>query len=157
MAVTAYFQPKFLLNHMKSGKANLATDVIKVGLISSASTLVARSTTQNHEFVSDFFTNTGGSALTEEAGAGYLRQTLTSVTYAQSALIVTLDAADPTWTSATFSDKYAFFFDETDSSATDATRPLISIWDLGGTQAVTAGTFVLQLAGTGLITWTAAV
>lgn len=157
MAVTAYFQPKFLLNHLKSGQANLATDTLKVGLIASSSpAIAARSTTQNYEFVSDFLAN-GGSAFTEEAGAGYSRQNLTSVTYTQSALIDTLTSANPTWTSATFSDKYAFFYDETNSSATDATRPLIAIWDLGGTQAIVGGTFILQVAGTGLVTWTAAV
>jgi len=157
MAVTAYFQPKFQLNHLKNGKANLASDTLKVGLIASSSpALAARSVTQNYEFISDLLAN-NGSALTEEAGAGYSRLTVTGVSYAQSNLVDTLDFNDPSWSGATFSDKYAFFYDETDSSATDATRPLIAIWDLGGTQAVTGGVFTLNIAVTGLVTWTAAV
>ena len=157
MAVTCYFAPRFQLNHLRNGKANLATDQLKVGLIASTSpAMAARGITQNYEFVSDFLAN-NGSAFTEEAGTGYSRQVLQSQQYTQANLVDTLTCANPSWAGATFSDTYAFFYDETDSSGTDATRPLIAIWDFGGTFAVTSGVFTLQIAGTGLVTWTAAV
>ena len=155
MTVLAYFTPKFQLSYLKSGEANLASDTLQVGLIHSTSpTVAARSTTENYTFVSDFLAN-GGSAFTEESGSGYSRQSLTSVTYLQSALVDTLTCANPSWTTATISATYAFFYDHT-IGGTDTTSPLICWWDLGGTQAVTAGTFTLQSSGTGLVTWTAA-
>jgi hypothetical protein len=156
MAVTAYFQPKFQLNHLKSGKANLATDTLKAGLIKSTSpALAARGTSENYEFVSDLLAN-NGSAMTEENGAGYARLSLTSVTYTQAALVVTLTAANLVWASMTFTDTYAWIHDETDSSATDATRPLIAIYDLGGTVSGTSTSLTLTVNGSGLVTWTAA-
>jgi hypothetical protein len=156
MAVTAYFQPKFQLNHLKSGAANLASDTLKAGLIASSSpALAARGTSEGYEFVSDLLAN-NGSALTEEAGAGYARLSLTSVTYTASGLVVTLTAANLVWSSMTFSDKYAWIHDETASSATDATRPLIAIYDLGGTIAGTATSLTLTVNASGLVTWTAA-
>jgi hypothetical protein len=127
MAVTAYFQPKFQLNHLKSGKANLATDTLKAGLIKSTSpALAARGTSENYEFVSDLLAN-NGSAMTEENGAGYARLSLTSVTYTQAALVVTLTAANLVWASMT-----------------------------GGTVSGTSTSLTLTVNGSGLVTWTAA-
>jgi hypothetical protein len=157
MAVTAYFQPKFQLNHLKSGAANLASDTLKAGLIKSSSpALAARGTSEGYEFVSDLLAN-GGSAMTEENGSGYARLSLTSVTYTQSGLVCTLTAANLAWSSMTFSDTYAWIHDETASSATDATRPLICIYDLGGTVSGTSTALTLTVNGSGLVTWTAAV
>lgn len=156
MAVTAFFQPKFQLNHLKSGGANLASDTLKAGLIKSSSpALAARGISEGYEFVSDLLAN-NGSALTEENGSGYSRLTLTSVTYTQSGLVCTLTAANLVWSSMTFSDTYAWIHDETASSATDATRPLICIYDFGGTEAGTSTSFTLTVNGSGLVTWTAA-
>lgn len=153
-----YYQPKFE-KHLANKSVNLVTptiDTLKVGLIASG-TLAARGTSEGYEFVSDLLAN-NGSALTEvsTSGTGYTRQNLASVTYTVSGLVVTLSAANPSWPAATFSTVYGFCWDETASSATDATRPLICIWDFGGTQPVTAGTFTLTIAGTGIVTWTAA-
>jgi hypothetical protein len=166
MAVTAYFQPKFITNHMRwksTGQsttpypADLNLDTLKVGLIKSTSPAVAaRSVTRDWEFVSELLAN-NGSALTEENGSNYARQNLASVVYSQTALVDTLTSANPSWTTATISSIWAFFYDETASNATDATRPLIALWDFGGTVAVVAGTYTLQIAGTGIVTWTAAV
>lgn len=155
MAVTAYFQPKFQLNHLKSGAANLATDTLKAGLIKSGTALAARATSENYEFVSDLLAN-NGTALAEENGAGYARLSLTGVTYTQSALVCTLTSSNLVWSSMTFSDAYCWIHDETASSATDATRPLITIFDLGGTVSGTATTLTLTVNASGLVTWTAA-
>lgn len=156
MAVTAYFQPKFQSDQLGKKTINLTSDTLNVGLIASG-TLAARGTSEGYEFVSDLLAN-GGSALTEvsTSGTGYTRKSLTSVTYTQSALVVTLTAANPSWTSATFSTVYGWIHDETASSGTDATRPLIAIWDFGGTQTVSGATFTLTVNASGLVTWTAA-
>lgn len=167
MAVTAYFQPTFQLNHLRwsSAAQNLSpyavdlsalTTTLKVGLIKSTSPAVsARSSTQAYEYVSDFLANSPGTALTEENGTNYARQSLTSVTWTRTNLVDTLTAANPQWTTATISSIWAFFYVE--GGGTDATRPLVALWDFGGTVAVVAGTYTLQIAGTGLVTWTAAV
>ena len=166
MAVTAYFQPTFQLNHLRWSSAartaspyavdlsDVATVNLKVGLIATGTLNATRSTTAAYEFVADLLANSG-SALTEEAGTNYARQVLASVTWTRAALVDTLTCANPSWTTATISSKYAFFYAE--GGGTDATRPLIAIWDFGGTVSVVAGTYTLQIAGTGLVTWTAAV
>lgn len=156
MTVLAYFQPKFESNHLGAKLANLDTDTLKVGLIASGA-LAARGTSEGYEFVSDLLAN-GGSALTEvnTSGTGYSRQNLASVSYTESGLVVTLTAANPSWSAATFSTVYGWIHDETASSATDATRPLICIWDFGGAQSVSGAAFTLTVNGSGLVTWTAA-
>ena len=91
------------------------------------------------------------------SGGGYSRKSLTSVSYTVSGLVVTLTAANPSWTSASWNTYYGWLHDETASSGTDATRPLICIWDFGGVQNVSGSTFTLAVNASGLGTWTAAV
>ena len=55
-----------------------------------------------------------------------------------------------------FSTVYGWVHDETASSGTDATRPLIAIWDFGGTQTASGPTWAITLSGSGIVTWTAA-
>lgn len=156
MSVTAYFQPKFEQNHLGKKLANLSADTLNVGLIASG-TLASRGTSEGYEYVSDLLAN-NGSALTEvsTSGTNYARQALTSVSYTESGLIVTLTAANPAWSSATFTAVYGWLHDETASSGTDATRPLICLWDFGGAQSVSSSTFTLTVNASGLVTWTAA-
>jgi len=156
MAVTAYFQPTFEQNHLGKKLVNLSTDTLVFGLIASG-TLAARGTSEGYEFVSQLLAN-GGSALTEvsTSGTGYTRQNAASVTYSVSGLVVTLTAANPSWSAATFSTVYGWLHDETASSSTDATRPLIALWDFGGAQSVSGATFTLTVNASGLVTWTAA-
>lgn len=156
MAVTAYFQPTFEQNHLGKKLVNLSTDTLTCGLIKSGTALAARSVTQNYEFVQDL-KNNNGTALTEENGAGYARLNLTSVTYTVSALVVTLSSANIVFPSMTFNDAYAWIHDETASSATDATRPLIAIFDLGGSVSGTSTTLTLAVSGSGLVTWTGSI
>lgn len=156
MSVTAYFQPKFQFSHLGKAVANLSTDTLTVGLIASG-TLAARGTSEGYEFVSDLLAN-NGSALTEVStgGTNYARQNLASVTYTESGLVATLSAANPSWNNATFTAVYGWLHDETNSSGTDATRPLICIWDFGGAQSVSGVPFTLTVSGSGLVTWSAA-
>lgn len=156
MAVTAYFQPKFENTQLGAKKVNLSSDTLTVGLIASG-TLAARGTSETYQTVADLLAN-NGSALTEvsTSGTGYSRQNLASVSYTESGLVVTLTAANPSWAAATFSTVYGWLHDETASSGTDATRPLLAIWDFGGSQSVSGATFTLTVNASGLLTWTAA-
>jgi hypothetical protein len=133
----------------------MTTDTFNVGLIASG-TIASRATSEGYEFVSQLLAN-NGSALTEVSGGGYSRQALTGVSFVQSALVLTFTAsANPSWASATFTTVYGWIHDETASSSTDATRPLLAIWDFGGPQSVSGATFTLTISGSGLVTWTAA-
>jgi hypothetical protein len=156
MTAAAYFQPKFEQNHVGKKLVNFSSDTFNCGLIASG-TLASRSVTEGYEFVSDLLTN-GGSALVEVStgGTGYSRQGLASVSYTVSALVVTITAANPSWSSATFTTNYAWVHDETASSGSDSTRPLLAIFDLGGSQPVSGNTFTLAVNASGLVTWTAA-
>lgn len=149
----AYFQPSFEQAYLGQKLANLTSDTLKAGLIASG-TLAARGTSEGYVTVSDLLNN-NGSALTEVTGGGYSRQTLTSVTYTKSALVVTLNSANIVWSAATFSTVYGWIHDDS-TGVTDATRALIAIWDFQGTQSVTSTNFTLVINAGGLVTWTAA-
>jgi hypothetical protein len=155
MAVTPYYQPYFIQAALGLKNANLSTDTHNVGLIATTG-LAARGVSQGYQFVSQLLAN-NGSALTEVVGGGYSRQSLTGVSWAvPNALVVTFTANNPSWNAATWSTYYAWLHDETDSSGTDATRPLEIIWDLGGVQTVTGQTFTLAINASGLATFTCA-
>jgi hypothetical protein len=148
MALNAWIQPKFLANHLGKKLVNLTSDTFNVGLIATSG-LAARSVTEGYEFVSDLLAN-NGSALTEVSGGGYSRQGLTSVSWSLSGLVNELTAANPEWNPATFNTYYAWIHDETASSGTDATRPLLFIYDLGGEQSPSGVPFELVVNASGL-------
>jgi hypothetical protein len=156
MVAAAYFQPKFEQNHLGRKLINLATDTLVVGLIASG-TLATRTTSEGYEYVSDLLAN-GGSSLTEvsTSSTGYTRQNLSGVTLTVSGLTTVLNSSNPAWPSATFTANYAWIHDETASSSTDATRPLLAIFDFGGPQTVAGTEFTLTVNASGLISWVAA-
>jgi len=150
---TAYAQPKFILNWLGKKHVDLSADTLKIGLIASG-TLATRSTAEGYETVADLLAN-NGSALTEVSGTGYSRLSLTSVTWTLSGLVATLTAANPAYTSPSFTYKYGWIHDETASSSTDATRPLLTIIDFGGTQTASGASYPLAVDASGLLTFTA--
>lgn len=97
------------------------------------------------------------SSVTNElsAGSGYTTggEALASKTYATSSLTTTFDAADTSWTSATFTARNAVIYDDTPTSPAD---PLMSYIDFGADQTVSAGTFTLQYNASGIIAVTVA-
>lgn len=147
MAVTAHVYTK-AQQSLDSKLANLGSDALKVILLSA---YTVGSTQDTAQFVSDVL-----AVATETSGTGYTAggQALTSVSLTNSGHVRTLTSANPSWASATISAAYAVFFDST--PGTNATNPVLCYWDFGGTQSVTNQTFTLQVAGTGLITWTGA-
>jgi hypothetical protein len=81
-------------------------------------------------------------------GNGYTTggKALTGVTWTQDGNGAVLDAADPSWTSATFTARYAVLYDDT-----DANKSLICLFDFGGNVAVTAGTFTVSFDAAGML------
>lgn len=153
MAVTVHTFPSVSLNALKK-TLNASSDTLQVLLIGSG-TYTWNSTTQAHKTVADFLGGDGThGSLTEvsTSGTGYTRQSLTSVTLADSGLNTTLDAADPSWSSATFSAVYACFFDNT-VGGTDSTNQLVCYWDFGSAQSVSSTNFSLNLNASGLAQW----
>ena len=73
-----------------------------------------------------------------------------SVTWAEIGRGVTvIDAADPSWSTATLTARMAVVYK---STGTASTSPLIAYLDFGGTITSTAGTFTLAFNGSGIFT-----
>lgn len=79
---------------------------------------------------------------------GYLLQ---SVTWANTAGVTKLDAADPVWTTATFTCRYAVVYSDTPSSPAD---PLICLLDLGANKTGQGGNFYITLHADGIMSST---
>jgi hypothetical protein len=142
VAVTAFTFPQ-VQQKLATKAVNLSTDSLKVMLLTAYTFSNTHATITNVK-----------AAGTETTGTGYTAGgvALSSVTLATSGAVTTLDAADPSWTTATFSAAYAVFYDA--AGGTDATNFPICYWNLGGTQSVTAGTFTLTLSASGIYTIT---
>jgi hypothetical protein len=141
MAVTAkwYGTP---IKNMYSG-ANVVdwdTDPIKIALCSSSYT----PDQDTHDFFNDI---TGELA---ESG-GYIKggKTLTTSAPAYDAASneMRLDAGDVSWTTATFTARYAIVYK---STGTASTSPLICYIDFGADQTIAGGTFSIAFDPTGI-------
>ncbi len=82
----------------------------------------------------------------EVSGTGYTAggQALASKTNVASTLKYVLSAANPSWTTATFTCAFAVIYDSTPAS----NKPVIGYIDFGGNQQVTAGTFTITIDAT---------
>jgi hypothetical protein len=149
MAVSAKMYAKGLLN-MAGGDAagdgpmDLLSEVIKYTLHTGT-----YSPNQSTNEVKADATNELSTAGGYTAGG----VTLASKTYASSALVVTFDSADPSWTSTTITYRYGVMWDDTVATPTD---PLIMYVDTGGDQTSSSTDLVHQVAVTGWFTLTAA-
>lgn len=136
MPVSSYWYGKSLEGQYSTTAArrvDWTTDTIKVALCTSSYT----PNQDTHTYYSD---------LTNEVanGNGYTTGGVTlgtkSVNYAASGNILSLRAAASTWTSATFTCRYAVVYKDTGSGATS---PLLGYVDFGGDETVTSGTFTI--------------
>lgn len=117
-----------------------------VGTIKVA--LIANTYTPNQD--TDQFFSTP--QVNEITGAGYTAGgvTLSSKTLAYDAASneVRFDAADVSWTTASFTARYAVVYN---STGTASTSPLLGYVDFGADETVTSGTFSIQWDATGVL------
>jgi hypothetical protein len=71
---------------------------------------------------------------------------LSSVTWTQSDSVSVLDADDPSWTSSSFTARYAVIYD-----FTTANNINICLYDFGSNQTVTNGTFTVRFNASGIL------
>ena len=124
------------------GDHHLDTDDIRIALYTSSASLDASTdayTTSNE------ITNTSGSAY---VAAG---QQLTSVTVTENSTSGVFDAADPEWTSATFTARGDLIYNKTLYDS-DNNRGAIAVLDFGGDFTATSGTFTIQFPDNGAST-----
>jgi hypothetical protein len=130
MAITQAMCTSFKSEILQEGH-QLATDTIKIALYTSTASLDA--------------TTTAYSSSNEVSGTGYTATgvTLTSATVATSGTTAYFDAADPTWTSASFTARGALIYNSSNSNKA------IAVLDFGGDFTVAGGTFKITLPAAG--------
>ena len=124
-AMSTLFKKDVLL-----GDHHLDSDSIYIALYTSSATLNATTdgyTTSNEVANGNGYT-TGGNALSSKA----VTENSTSGVF---------DAADPEWTSATFTARGALIYNKTLGDASSNARGAIAILDFGGDFSVSGGTF----------------
>ena len=150
MAVTAvpfgHFPVNLLggLTGAEVRKVDWLTDVIKLMLTTSA--YVPNKDT--HKFKSDVTNEITGTGYTA-GGATLATKTLT---YNATTDIVTLDAADVTFTAATLTARIAVIYDDREVAAAD--KELIGYVDFGVDQSVAGVDFVLSFDVNGILRFT---
>ena len=115
---------------------DLESDVIKIILLNTSHSFTAGNTV---------LTDVSGNELGATGGYTTGGNTLASKEVTEAAT-TKWDAADTEWTSATFEAFHAVIYDST------ATDNLIASIDFEGGKQVTAGTFTIQFAVSGIIT-----
>ena len=122
MAITQAMCTQFKRDVML-GLHDLDSDTIKIALFTSSATLNA--------------TTTAYATTNEISGAGYTAGgvTLASASVINNSTSGCFDAADPEWTSATFTARGAMIWNDTESDLA------IAILDFGGDFTVAGGTF----------------
>jgi len=130
MSITQAMCTSFKSEILQEGH-QLATDTIKIALYTSTASLDA--------------TTTAYSSSNEVTGTGYTAggATLTSATVSTSGTTAYFDAADPSWTSASFTARGALIYNDTNSDKA------IAVLDFGGDFTVAGGTFKITLPAAG--------
>jgi hypothetical protein len=131
-AMSTLFKKDVLL-----GDHHLDSDSIYIALYTSSATLSAATDgyiTSNEVANGNGYT-TGGVALASKA---VTEDTNSASTTAGSGIF---DAADPEWTSATFTARGALIYNKTLGDASSNARGAIAILDFGGDFSVSGGTF----------------
>lgn len=139
MAVTAYWYGKAFLSAFNK-EVDLDTDTVKVALCTSSYT----PNQDTHDYYDDLSNEVAN-------GSGYTTggKTLTSLTVAYDGATNTFsfDAADSSWTSASFTARYAVIYVDT---GTASTSPLLAYVNFGADQTVSSGTFTIQWNASGI-------
>lgn len=143
MAVTAKLYGLFFKS-LCNKEIDIDSDTLKLMLCTSSYT----PDQDTHQYKS--------SVTNEISGTGYTAGGVTvgsmSVSYNTSTNVLMIDGADVSWTSATFTARYAVLYDSTPGS--DATRPLIGYIDFGADMSPSAGTLAITWNASGIATVT---
>ena len=130
MAITQAMCTSFKADVLNK-EQDLEADTLKIALYTSSATLDA--------------TTTAYSATNEVSGTGYSSGgvTLTSKTVATTGTTAYFDAADPEWTSASFTARGALIYNSTNADKA------IAVLDFGGDFTVSSGTFRIVFPAAG--------
>ena len=143
MAVTALVYGKAmegLVSATAARRVDWVGDTIKVMLCTSSYT----PDQDAHDFKDDITNEVTGTGYT----AGGVTLASKTLTYTGASNKEVLDAADASWTTATFTARYAVIYKDT---GTAGTSPVLAYVDFGADQTVTAGTFTIVWDADGLI------
>lgn len=144
MAVTAFLYGVPVKNQYDgTAVIDFNTDTIKCALATSTYT----PSQDTHDFFNDITNEVSGTGYT----AGGVTLTTPTITYTTGTNVIALDADDVSWTSASFTARYAIVYK---STGTASTSPLLLYVDFGADQTVSSGTFTIQWAAGGLATIT---
>lgn len=125
--------------YIGDGTIDLDDDDLKIMLLADTytpdQTDSAKADIVAHELAGANGYNTGGYALQ-------------NITWVNNAGVVTLDADDPVWTSATFTCRYAAVYSDTPTSPAD---PLICLLDLGENKTGQGGNFYITFHVNGIM------
>ena len=131
MAITQAMCTQFKRDVML-GLHDLDSDTIKIALFTSSASLGASTTAYASSGINEVANGngytTGGNALASKA----VTEDSTSGVF---------DAADPEWTSATFTARGALIYNKTLGDASSNARGAIAVLDFGGDFSVSGGTF----------------
>ena len=121
------------------GHFDLATDTVRCALLTSAYVPSA-----GHAALADVATN-------EASGAGYAAggQTLSGVAWTLAGTSAALAAADPSWTEATVTARYALIY--VAKTVAGRTNPLVCLLDFGADRGVVGGTFTVRFDASGVL------
>ena len=121
------------------GHFDLATDTLRCALLASSYVPSA-----GHAALADVATN-------EAAGAGYAAggQTLSGVAWTLAGTSAALAAADPSWTEASITARYALIY--VAKTVGGRTNPLVCLLDFGADRGVVGGTFTVRFDASGVL------
>ena len=130
-AMSTLFKKDLLL-----GDHHLDTDDIRIALYTSSASLDAST---------DGYTTSN--EITIASGCAYSAggKQLTSVAVTENSTSGVFDAADPEWTSASFTARGALIYNKTLGDASSNARGAIAVLDFGGDFTVAGGTFKIVL------------
>lgn len=144
MAVTSkVYGPS--LQSMLNKEIDYDTDTIKAMLCTSSYT----PNQDSHRYKSDLTNEVVGTGYT----AGGVTLTGKTITYDGASNTLTLDCADPAWTSSTITARFLVFYV---STGTNSTSALLSYVDFGADVSSTASTFTYIVPSTGIAQYIAA-
>lgn len=147
MTVTCKFYGNAFLSILNK-EIDWAADTIKIALTTSSYT----PDQDAHNYFDDITNEVSSSGTGYTAGGATLGTP--TIGYTGATNVVKLDGDDVSWSSATFTARYAIVYDSSPGSA--ATNPLVGYVDFGADVSVSAGTFTITWGTEGIFTITPA-